>query len=61
MLRLFCKEFSNKENIRMQHLPHCLFLFVAAGAVCAERIHPVGAGPGGLGVQTLLPASAGPS
>lgn len=40
-----------------------MFVFVssAAGAVCPECLHPVGAEPGGLGVQTLLPASAGPS
>lgn len=31
----------------------------AAGAVCAERLHPVGAGSGGLGLQTLLFAAAG--
>lgn len=37
------------------------FLLSAAGAVCAERVHPDGAGSGGLGVQTLLPASAGSS
>lgn len=37
-----------------------LFFPSAAGAVCPERVHPPGPGSGGLGVQTLLPASAGP-
>lgn len=37
----------------------CLFSPSAAGAVCAERLHPLGSGSGGLRVQTLLPASAG--
>lgn len=35
--------------------------FSAAGAVCAERVHPSGAGPVGPGPQTVLPASAGSS
>lgn len=34
-------------------------LLSAAGAVCTERVHPAGAGSGGLGLQTFLPASAG--
>lgn len=36
-----------------------LLLLSAAGAVCAERVHPAGAGSGGLGLQTLLSAPAG--
>lgn len=31
----------------------------AAGAVCAERLHPAGAGSGGLRLQALLFAAAG--
>lgn len=42
----------NTESVSLSVLP-------AAGAVCAERVHPVGAGSGGLGLQTLLSASAG--
>lgn len=59
---LWCRDLLN--NTRGSSFFHAVPLLLphhsAAGAVCAERVHPIGAGSGGLWVQTLLPASAGP-